>query len=553
MQDSDDITAPVDAAKRDFLKSVGGAGLGAGLGLGFGLPAAALAQSISGASQASTRVGAPRQVRRAAAYDKRVAAAQQGKSEFVLSQPVNDDEYLPGNIGVFSRGLPHNDLGEVDPEAYRLLTYALATGDKADLSAVPMGGGAKFALPRLGFAFSPFGCDPQGLLAVPAAPAFGSAQTAAEMAELYWAALTRDVPFDQYDTDPTIAAACADLSKLPGFNGPKVDGKVTPRTFLRAGTPGERVGPYVSQFLLRPIPQGPFRHEPKLASYKPDVEYLTSYADWLAAQRGQASGPTATDGQSRYIHGGRGLCAYVGSDFTGQPSHDAWLILSRLPAPFSAALPSPASNEGGTSITATILELAYRATSLGTQACFWQKWQVHRRIRAEAYGGRVHNLITGAKYYPVHPDLLQSAAPAAVFAKFGTYLLPMAYKVGCPMHPAYPAGHTMFAAAGVTILKAFYKNDFVLTNNVVPSADGLSTEPYTGGETLTVGTELDKLAANISMSRISGGVHWRSDCDAGMVQGEAAAINLLAELRALYPDQFGGFSLTRFDGTTITI
>jgi len=43
-------------------------------------------------------------------------------------------------------------------------------------------------------------------LASPAPPAFSSAQAAGEMVEDYWQALTRDVPFSQYGTDPTIAS-----------------------------------------------------------------------------------------------------------------------------------------------------------------------------------------------------------------------------------------------------------------------------------------------------------------------------------------------------------
>jgi hypothetical protein len=65
-------------------------------------------------------------------------------------------------------------------------------------------------------------------LASPAAPAFASAQAAGEMVEDYWQALTRDVPFSQYGTDPTIGQAVADLNKLTDYRGPKVNGRLTP-------------------------------------------------------------------------------------------------------------------------------------------------------------------------------------------------------------------------------------------------------------------------------------------------------------------------------------
>jgi hypothetical protein len=35
--------------------------------------------------------------------------------------------------------------------------------------------------------------------------------------------------------------------------------------------------------------------------------------------------------------------------------------------------------------------------------------------------------------------------------------------------------------------------------------------------------------------------------------GEAIAISLLTDLTATYPEDFGGFSLTKFDGTRIII
>ena len=49
------------------------------------------------------------------------------------------------------------------------------------------------------------------------------------------------------------------------------------------------------------------------------------------------------------------------------------------------------------------------------------------------------------------------------------------------------------------------------------------------------------------------GVHWRSDVQEGLKLGEAVAIGILTEMRALVNEDFQGFSLTTFDGTSITI
>jgi hypothetical protein len=140
----------------------------------------------------------------------------------------------------------------------------------------------------------------------------------------------------------------------------------------------------------------------------------------------------------------------------------------------------------------------------------------------------------------------------AVFRQTGSYLLPIAYPDGCPLPPAYPAGHVAIAGACVTVLKAWFDQSFVLPTAVVASPDGHALLPYTGAP-LTVGGELHKLAGNVMMGRDFGGVHWRSDGAAGLQLGEAVALAVLADERAAYTGTFGGFTLTKFDGTTITI
>jgi hypothetical protein len=78
--------------------------------------------------------------------------------------------------------------------------------------------------------------------------------------------------------------------------------------------------------------------------------------------------------------------------------------------------------------------------------------------------------------------------------------------------------------------------------------------PYTGpgAGSLTVGGELNKLAANIALGRNAGGVHWRSDYTESLRLGEEIAIGLLREQKLTY-NEHHSFSFTRFDGTAITI
>jgi hypothetical protein len=189
------------------------------------------------------------------------------------------------------------------------------------------------------------------------------------------------------------------------------------------------------------------------------------------------------------------------------------------------------------------------------KAVWYQKWFVHRALRPEAYGGLAHLTLAGTKTYPIHSDLLNSNAVQQVFSSHGTYLLPMAFLEGCPQHPSYGAGHATVAGACTTILKAFFDETWVIPNPVVPTDDGLSLLPYTGSDAdqLTLGGELNKIAANVAIGRNHAGVHWRSDYAESLILGEAIAISVLRDQRNMYNENFSGFTFTMFDGTPTTV
>ena len=102
------------------------------------------------------------------------------------------------------------------------------------------------------------------------------------------------------------------------------------------------------------------------------------------------------------------------------------------------------------------------------------------------------------------------------------------------------------------MLKAFFDESAVIQNPVVPSADGQTLLPYQGPP-LTVGGELNKIASNVATGRNVAGVHWRSDGVESLKLGEAVAISILRDLKDCYNETFNGFSLTKFDGTRITV
>jgi len=203
---------------------------------------------------------------------------------------------------------------------------------------------------------------------------------------------------------------------------------------------------------------------------------------------------------------------------------------------------------GGPHVATLLTEVAARVL----KAQWFQKWYVHRAQRPEAFAGRVHNHLTGAASYPLHSDVLNSAAVQAIFTEYGTYLLPQVFVEGSPLHPSYGSGHATVAGACVTILKAWFDENYVIPNPVVPAPDGLSLLPYSGPP-LTVGGELNKIASNVAFGRNIAGIHWRSDAIEAMRLGEAVAISILRDQRLCYNENFAGFTFTRFDGASVTI
>ncbi|HSL83311.1 MAG TPA: vanadium-dependent haloperoxidase [Thermoanaerobaculia bacterium] len=552
--------------RRQFLGGVGTVTLGS---LAGGLTTAGVGSVLlpSPADAVELSPQDPQQ-RRAASFTLRVHAAEDELQRPVGVHPTNgDEENFPSFIGNFHKTLPHNALGEVDPAAYQTLLAAMASGDVLDFEAVPAGvPGARLLNPVGGLAFTLEGADSPAIGVNPP-PSVASRELAAQGAELYWMALLRDVPFAEYDSDPLVQAAADDLSGMPGYTGPRdASGNVTPQLLFRLGYPGETVGPIVSQFLLRSFFYDAIPVEPRMRTDVQGLDFLTRFDDWLLAQNGgRPEGNIVSDPTLRFIRSVRDMGRLAGSDR---------IYSSYFRAAISGVGPTDAANPYNSLERQAAFATFGLAHLLGLvgfihkaeRHTWYQKWNVHRFLRPEAFGGLVHNRVTGAASYPIHQDLLDSPVLPLIFEynrlqnlnRFnedqGTFLLPLMFPAGGPTHPAFPAGHAVSAGACVTLLKAWFREDLEWQDPVQPNADGTALEPYTGPP-LTVGGELNKLAHNLSVGRDMSGVHWRADDVEGNRQGEEVAIAILREERATYPerDLFGGFSLTRFDGTTITV
>jgi membrane-associated phospholipid phosphatase len=290
----------------------------------------------------------------------------------------------------------------------------------------------------------------------------------------------------------------------------------------------------------------------------PGQDFMRTLPEWMGIQNGAAAAAkTQYQTGTRYIRNGRGLADYVHKDFSYQAYLNAALILGGMgAAALDEANPYRHYVKQGGFITfggADILSMVAQVAAYALKAAWFQKWLVHRRIRPEEYAGRVHHHLLSPRY-SLHAQLLNSGALQSVLAQTNTALLPMAFPEGCPSHPAYPAGHAVVAGACTTVLKAFFNEQFTFANADVrvPTDDGLAWQSYTG-PTLTVGAELNKLAANISIGRNIAGMHWQSDGVEGMKLGEAVALAFLRDLKVTYTEAFAGLSLTRFDGSNVTI
>lgn len=533
------------------------------------------------------------------AFITRIRAALLQITKFSFNHPNNGDEQLYANrnyIGNYTKALQHDGIGEVISSEYRVYLGALQTGNFADFEPPNLSvGPVKLTDPQAAYAFELEGADSHGL-EMPAAPAFSSAQEISEIAEVYWQALTRDVPFTDYDSNELTNAATTDLSRFADFRGPKVNNQVTTGTLFRGDLPGDLIGPYLSQFLWLDVPVGiaaPFPMDvpgggpvpvPLLSQRKPFAppgqDFITDYQEWLNIQNGQPAPPPPPLDEPRYIHTSRDLAEFVHRDYPYLTFVNACLILlSYGPDALDPANPylNAKNQKGfGTFGASDILDLVARVANEALKAAWYQKWLVHRRLRPEEFGGWLENERRRIQNYPFDPqerpkldfvlervfDYNRSKNQLRFGKDEGSYLLPQAFPEGCPTHPAYPSGHATYAGACVTVLKSFFNEDFMYSldpnddsrpTTMVANENGTALLPYLGPDILTVGGELNKLASNIAIARDAAGVHWRTDASEGLKLGEQVAICLLQDRVQTYREDFPGYTLTKFNKQKICI
>jgi hypothetical protein len=576
------VDEPAVPERRKFLGTLGKSAVAAAVG-------AIAAKPFLGGQDSAARAAIVPYVsgnRANAAFQYRMDMAAANRI-FVRPQADNGDgARYTDYSGLYSKALLHDSLGIPNGPAMQSLITALTTGLHDDFANIivgtPNGGpNSKLNGPQGSLAFDLQGLDSHATI-IPPAPTTRSAQLAAEQVEHYWASLLVDVPFSEYGSNALVAQAVTDMnnmSYLQSSQNTSFPYPVTPQNLFRgrftAGD-GNVKGPLVSQFMLQPCYYGAQFLDQRYRTCLPlsagGHDFMTDVTEYQLVQNGGDSGRRLDlDPTPRYLRSGRDLTCYTSVDVLYQAYFTAFLIMAGLGAAPNPGNPYIGSHSekafgtlGGPDAAGTLGEMATRAL----KASWYHKWIKDLKYRPEAYGALVHARLANVSPMPqaaaeLHPDVLNSAAVAQTFTKYGSYLLPQAFPEGSPTHPCYPTGHGTVGGACATLLKFFFDGSQRLrpllqaagTDIVEASADGTSLNPYTGADRdlIDINGELNKICWNVSTGHgIHSGIHFRSSTYWSILLGEQVALSVMRDKARCYNEPFS-MSIRKFDGTTATI
>ncbi len=513
--------------------------------------------------------------RRQNSRDIRYRAAEYAANRPHPRHQSNGDEHRlrhengrPSYAGNFTKALPHDDNGFLcDTRYYEEWVRAIDSGDPQDFKGLRLGPGPFQSngdfqyqppvpnpaspgctgqeAPQLNWKANYNGNDPgvrawesQGAgltfdlqgpdaqaLTMPPCPSLDSQEHIAEMGEVYWMALCRDIPFASWMADSTIIDARNSLKRLWWFRGDQTENlngatdrfpasqarrrilsengndPVPQEALFRGISTGVQIGPYLSQFLLigntgingndtvhnladGMIADGALRIDQRVRIATPAKDYMKTWNEWLDVQNGaDLRGRESYEADYRFIATPRDLATYVHYDALYEAYLNACLILLGLGAPFDPGLPFLHSDYidkqqgfaqfGGPHILTLVTEVATRAL----KAVRYQKFNVHRRLRPEAVGGWMYQRRNGSPEIRMRLAALSNMEAAfagsseigmklnAINGAPDNWLLPMAFPEGSPVHPSYGAGHATVAGACVTILKAWFDEGWELRHN----------------------------------------------------------------------------------------
>lgn len=480
-------------------------------------------------------------------------------------QRLHQEKGKPSYAGNFTKCLPHDDDGFLmDPRDYEEWVRAIDSGDPRDFKNLRMGPGPfqpngdyRYQDPSAcnynascpieldwkasysseerpcirawesqgaGLTFDLQGPDAQANT-MPPCPSLDSQELIAEMGEVYWMALCRDIPFVNWETDSFIKEATHSLKRLWWFRRDKTQDlkghtdqlpesryrrrilsengsdPVSLTKLFRGVGPGVKVGPYLSQFLLvgnsgvnsndtahivadGMVAYGSVRIDQRVRVATPGQDYMQDWNKWLDVQNGANVGKRETYCSGyRFMATPRDLATYVHYDALYEAYLNACLWLLGAGVPTDPGLPFRAddyidkqqgfSQFGGPHILTLVTEVATRAL----KAVRYQKFNVHRRLRPEALGGWMYKRRKGTSNVKARLTALENMEAAfagssgigsrleAKNCEEGNWLLPMAFPEGSPAHPSYGAGHATVAAACITVLKAWFDTGWKLKDS----------------------------------------------------------------------------------------
>jgi hypothetical protein len=169
---------------------------------------------------------------------------------------------------------------------------------------------------------------------------------------------------------------------------------------------------------LNPLPDkgrilyGTLTIDQRQKTAQPGSDFLTNFEEWLRVQNGvDRTGDDQFDQTPRFIRNLRDLASYVHFAALYEAYLNACLILLSMSARLDPGNPYLDSRTqdgfgtfGGPHVLTVLTEVATRAL----KAMWFQKWYVHRRLRLEEFGGRVHVHVSGLPAKPgVHPAVPQ--------------------------------------------------------------------------------------------------------------------------------------------------
>jgi hypothetical protein len=496
---------------------------------------------------------------------------------------ADGNEFYPW---MFSKTLMHDPAtGFAKKSDIDDVTKAILSGTATNLDSINTVGQRKMEGPQTVLSFNLIGND--SLMHDFPGTAYAtidSKQHSFEIMEVYAKSLLRDTAFQNYAFSSEAENIIDALNTYGAdISAPTENNLITPQTLFRGNGPDETIGPYISQFLLRTFNYGNLRIDQKYV-LELDPKNALSMVNWVEQQNGNVTASIRSEADPLFNFNGRVLGSKVHNDPLYQFYYNAALIALE---PIGIEEPeyqsvSAWTDGGGPSVLSTVAGVAIGAL----RAAWYQKYGLTMKIRPEVMAQRITLGSKDANLKANIPkmaavvdntmgaqailDMVNAANVAADGEDMGgkNYLLNTLFPEGSPTHPSLPAGHATVAGACTTVLKAMLKthdgtrritwSEIGLTPQIA-SSDGRTLENYTVDDAanMTIIGELNKLASNVSIGRNFAGVHYRCDGHCGMRTGEDYAISYLidisSEYQSCYNGVFQGWTLEKFDGTTIHI